>query len=200
MPAGLQSHPGNARFATTLPRDLGHGSRMQNARRRSCQNLVAGPDPTSGRMPKGLQRPKKRSGEAANLSTPARLRDGSHNLFSLVALTLEHPRRMPCGTPVNLEVAGSSPALSSPARERPVAQSGRALETCRQALVAGVFWKVAQLVEQRVLVPQVEGSNPSLPAIFPGECRAGDRMPSVTRNSLPRTTQTRRMPCGTPDL
>lgn len=82
------------------------------------------------------------------------------------------PRRMPCGTTVILRSRVQIP----PRPTRRVAQSGRAQGRVANPLSPGPYWRVAQLVEQRVLVPWVEGSSPSPPARnTPGECRADYR-------------------------
>jgi hypothetical protein len=54
-------------------------------------------------------------------------------------------------------------------------------------------WRVAQLAEQRVLVPTVEGSNPSPPAMnTPGECRAdySSNLSPSAQTLVPRTRNT----------
>lgn len=95
-------------------------------------------------------------------STPSPLRALSGmggTSYRAVCSERETSRRMPVELQiVTLRVAGSNPAAAS----RGVAQLVE--QAFHQNLVAGTaFWKVAQLAEQRLLVPQVAGSSPALP-------------------------------------
>lgn len=76
----------------------------------------------------------------------------------------------------------------------------KSLLSCRPGQMPKTRWRVAQLAEQRVLVPQVEGSNPSPPARIPRGNAGRTTAPTCRRlpNPLSPGPETpRRMPCGT---
>jgi hypothetical protein len=154
MRAGLQDRAtGNRRGAVQLcaPRNqLAHGYVLPN--------LVAGPKQNNGANAEGTTA-QNAIWRAAN---PTR-RPGfgtDRTVSSPLSPRSRLPRRMPCGTTVILRSRVQIP----PRPTRRVAQSGRAQERVANPLSPGQHWRVAQLVERRVLVPMVEGSNPSPPA------------------------------------
>jgi hypothetical protein len=157
--------------------------------------LVAGTDEHRGECRRDYSALWETSwGSSPHLAGGHRCGRGSHSLFPLVA-----PNRPPPANAVRhyrfhvsrVQIPPCLRARSSAWLEQWIVSPS----PCRR----GQNWRVAQLAEQRVLVPTVEGSTPSPPArISRGNAGRNTALKPVCPNPYPPDhPKPRRMPCGT---